>query len=67
MTGLRRIVLGSIATKLVENPLYLATVMIKNGDADGEVAGAPAGQAGQPGAGRRDLAQHPAPGMERCQ
>jgi len=28
------------ATKLVENPLYLATVMIKNGDADGEVAGA---------------------------
>ncbi|MCG8410440.1 MAG: phosphate acetyltransferase [Bacteroidales bacterium] len=28
------------AAKLVENPLYLATVMIKNGDADGEVAGA---------------------------
>lgn len=28
------------ATKLVEDPLYLATVMIKNGDADGEVAGA---------------------------
>ncbi|MBI9053103.1 MAG: phosphate acetyltransferase [Bacteroidales bacterium] len=28
------------AAKLVENPLYLATIMIKNGDADGEVAGA---------------------------
>ena len=28
------------ALKLLENPLYLATVMIKNGDADGEVAGA---------------------------
>ncbi|PLX11201.1 MAG: phosphate acetyltransferase [Marinilabiliales bacterium] len=28
------------ASKLVENPLYLATIMIKNGDADGEVAGA---------------------------
>ncbi len=28
------------ASKLVENPLYLATLMIKNGDADGEVAGA---------------------------
>lgn len=28
------------AAKLVEDPLYLATVMIKNGDADGEVAGA---------------------------
>jgi len=28
------------ATKLVEDPLYLATLMIKNGDADGEVAGA---------------------------
>ena len=28
------------AAKLVENPLYLGTVMIKNGDADGEVAGA---------------------------
>ena len=28
------------ATKLIENPLYLATLMIKNGDADGEVAGA---------------------------
>jgi phosphate acetyltransferase len=28
------------AEKLVEDPLYLATVMIKNGDADGEVAGA---------------------------
>jgi phosphate acetyltransferase len=28
------------ASKLIENPLYLGTVMIKNGDADGEVAGA---------------------------
>lgn len=28
------------AKKLVENPLYLACLMIKNGDADGEVAGA---------------------------
>jgi phosphate acetyltransferase len=28
------------AAKLIEDPLYLATVMIKNGDADGEVAGA---------------------------
>ncbi|MCK9254902.1 MAG: phosphate acetyltransferase [Bacteroidales bacterium] len=28
------------AVKLVENPLYLATLMIKAGDADGEVAGA---------------------------
>lgn len=28
------------AKKLVENPLYLGTLMIKNGDADGEVAGA---------------------------
>jgi len=28
------------ASKLVENPLYLAVLMIKNGDADGEVAGA---------------------------
>ena len=28
------------AEKLVENPLYLATLMIKAGDADGEVAGA---------------------------
>ncbi|MDN4754105.1 phosphate acetyltransferase [Porphyromonadaceae bacterium W3.11] len=28
------------ATKLAENPLYLACLMIKNGDADGEVAGA---------------------------
>lgn len=28
------------AKKLLKNPLYLATVMIKNGDADGEVAGA---------------------------
>jgi len=28
------------AAKLIENPLYLATLMIKNGDADGEVAGA---------------------------
>lgn len=28
------------ALKLVEDPLYLATLMIKNGDADGEVAGA---------------------------
>lgn len=30
----------SNAMKLVEDPLYLATIMIKNGDADGEVAGA---------------------------
>jgi phosphate acetyltransferase len=28
------------AATLVEDPLYLATLMIKNGDADGEVAGA---------------------------
>ena len=28
------------ASKLVENPLYLSVLMIKNGDADGEVAGA---------------------------
>jgi phosphate acetyltransferase len=28
------------AEKLVENPLYLACLMIKNGDADGEIAGA---------------------------
>lgn len=28
------------ALKLVENPLYLSVMMIKNGDADGEVAGA---------------------------
>jgi phosphate acetyltransferase len=28
------------AMKLVEDPLYLATLIIKNGDADGEVAGA---------------------------
>ncbi len=28
------------AFKLVENPLYLACLLIKNGDADGEVAGA---------------------------
>ena len=28
------------AAQLVENPLYLACLMIKNGDADGEVAGA---------------------------
>ncbi len=28
------------AKVLIENPLYLATLMIKNGDADGEVAGA---------------------------
>lgn len=28
------------ANKLVEDPLYLATLLIKNGDADGEVAGA---------------------------
>ena len=28
------------AMKLVEDPLYLATLMIKSGDADGEVAGA---------------------------
>ncbi|MGC8804281.1 MAG: phosphate acetyltransferase [Bacteroidales bacterium] len=28
------------ANQLIENPLYLATLMIKNGDADGEVAGA---------------------------
>jgi phosphate acetyltransferase len=30
----------SDALKLVEDPLYLGTIMIKNGDADGEVAGA---------------------------
>ncbi len=29
-----------MASKLVENPLYLGTLMIKAGDADGEVAGA---------------------------
>ena len=28
------------ANKLIENPLYLGTLIIKNGDADGEVAGA---------------------------
>jgi len=28
------------AAQLVENPLYLSTIMIKNGDADGEIAGA---------------------------
>lgn len=28
------------AAKLIENPLYLSVMMIKNGDADGEVAGA---------------------------
>lgn len=28
------------AVALVENPLYLATLLVKNGDADGEVAGA---------------------------
>lgn len=28
------------ASSLIEDPLYLATLMIKNGDADGEVAGA---------------------------
>ncbi len=28
------------ATKLAQNPLYLACLMIKNGDADGELAGA---------------------------
>jgi phosphate acetyltransferase len=28
------------AEKLIEDPLYLATLMIKAGDADGEVAGA---------------------------
>lgn len=28
------------ASKLIQNPLYLGTLMIKNGDADGEVAGA---------------------------
>jgi phosphate acetyltransferase len=28
------------ASKLIENPLYLGTILIKNGDADGEVAGA---------------------------
>jgi phosphate acetyltransferase len=28
------------AARLIEDPLYLATMMIKNGDADGEVAGA---------------------------
>ena len=30
----------SEAIKLIEDPLYLATLMIKSGDADGEVAGA---------------------------
>ncbi len=30
----------SDALKLLEDPLYLSTIMIKNGDADGEVAGA---------------------------
>jgi len=30
----------SEAEKLVEDPLYLATLLIRNGDADGEVAGA---------------------------
>jgi phosphate acetyltransferase len=30
----------SDAAKQIENPLFLATLMIKNGDADGEVAGA---------------------------
>jgi phosphate acetyltransferase len=30
----------SNALKLIEDPLYLSTLMIKNGDADGEVAGA---------------------------
>jgi phosphate acetyltransferase len=29
-----------MASKLIEDPLYLGTLMIKNGDADGEVAGA---------------------------
>ncbi|MDR2388717.1 MAG: phosphate acetyltransferase [Tannerellaceae bacterium] len=29
-----------VAEKLVENPLYLACLMIKSGDADGEIAGA---------------------------
>ncbi|MDR2520710.1 MAG: phosphate acetyltransferase [Bacteroidales bacterium OttesenSCG-928-I14] len=29
-----------LAQKLVENPLYLGCLMIKNGDADGEIAGA---------------------------
>ena len=28
------------ASKLIEDPLYLGVMMIKNGDADGEVAGA---------------------------
>lgn len=28
------------ASRLIENPLYLSVLMIKNGDADGEVAGA---------------------------
>jgi phosphate acetyltransferase len=30
----------SNALKLIDDPLYLSTIMIKNGDADGEVAGA---------------------------
>lgn len=30
----------NVAKQLIEDPLYLGTVMIKNGDADGEVAGA---------------------------
>ncbi|MCU0366969.1 MAG: phosphate acyltransferase, partial [Bacteroidales bacterium] len=29
-----------LASKLIEDPLYLGVMMIKNGDADGEVAGA---------------------------
>jgi len=28
------------ASKLIEDPLYLGVLMIKNGDADGEVSGA---------------------------
>ncbi len=31
---------GEEASKLIENPLYLGVLMIKNGDADGEVSGA---------------------------
>jgi phosphate acetyltransferase len=30
----------NVAYKLLDDPLYLSTIMIKNGDADGEVAGA---------------------------
>jgi len=38
--GTRALVNSPEAVKLIENPLYLSVLMIKNGDADGEVAGA---------------------------